>query len=226
MDSAVDRRGRILGMLLIAALWLVAGYLVLYYSALYRYGAQGLFEALGQDLYNSWIPGGGFTLFGFIATVALIWALPVGVFFAASWWVSRLVLPALELKRRRLAVGVAAVALTSVMHLASFDSWPWMLASLINDTEFAEDYTAPGFWRVTPGMTEEDVLDELGEPLWRQRGESFGGQWGFNKSFLKANEQYLSWSRSRLVDGPYRVRALLLRDGVVVAKASEYLGDS
>ena len=219
MQDAVDRRGRFFGVLVIAALWLIAGYLVLYYAALFHFGARRLHELLGNRYYNLLVPQGGFGLLGYISIVCQVWLVPVALFSVLVSGVQSRWAPGLGQVRRWGLIGTLAVAITIGLHFISFDGWPWLLApALGDDTEFAEGYSGREFWSVREGMTAPEVLARIGAPFTRMTA---GPVWDIEDGWLGEGEEYWTWSHSPH-GGNFRLRALHFRDGRVVEKVATY----
>lgn len=219
MQDAIDKRGRLFGRLVIGTLWLIAGYLVLYYSVLSHFGVYRLHELMGDRYYNLLVPRGGFGSFYRLAVSVLTWGLPlalfVGLLSALPGWSQRI--------RRRTTVGVAAL-LVAAVHLASFNGWPMVLAPVLGfDTEFAPGYTASAFRDVREGMTYDEVVVQLGEPLHGlTSGAGYGA--GYYTGFLVGDEEFCVWSSSP--NGSHHsMRAIHFRDGVVFKKVAGFHWD-
>ena len=203
---------RWMGMSLIAILWLVTGYILVYYSVLLCFGHNRLYALLGQRLYNALFPGGGFDLLLTIALYGLVvWATPLVAFGALALGSLRLLTPHWRTATRMRASAVAAVLLTAALPVVLLDGWPASLWSLSveQDTEYARTYSAVGFWVLRPGMTQERVLALVGEPLERY---AVPGQ---------PEEEVWRWTRSP-GGTSYRVRAIDFRSGKVIAKYAQF----
>lgn len=201
-----------MGWSLIAFLWVVAAYLAIHYAALLLLGPERLVTLLGGRLYNLLVPAGGFTFLILLALAAAVWLVPFGMALFSTSWALRLV-PRLTRPRRLWLSAVAACGVTLSLPFVMLDGWPWALMPLAweDDTEFAQGYSALGFWLVTVGMSPDEVLDRLGPPLERY-------------PISESRDEGWRWSRSPH-DGSYRVRVVIFREGRVAAKHSEFYVD-
>ena len=219
-----DRLVRPLGVLLVGSLWLCAGYLLLYYGALWTFGYERLYEWLGQDLYNRLVPGGGVWVAGAISLRLLVWQVPFALLCVSLWWGTRALLPRLAVRVRCALVGVAATGILAGLHLCTFDGWPMVLAPVLGfETEFAPGYTASAFRDVREGMAYAEVVEQLGEPLHGlTSGVGYGA--GYTTGFLVGDEQFCVWSRSPS-GSHHSMRAIHFRDGVVFKKVAAFHWD-
>jgi hypothetical protein len=100
------------------------------------------------------------------------------------------------------------------LHVVLWDGWPFTAFGLLglDDTEYATGYSALGFLRVRPGMTEAEVLSRVGEPL--------------NRYAIASDPELHGWRWTRTPhDGNYSIRCVLFRHGRVVKKVAEYYLD-
>lgn len=160
---------------------------------------------------------------GLVGMVGRIYDSPLGGFIAGTCLFS---LPAFLLAfflstcsrkpARRVALGVFTIFLvgTGFLSLVCFPAPPEGKNLLCPDcdTRFAAGYTDEGFAKVRPGMTEQDLVSLLGQPVHRQT------EW-FRQPFL-AGAEVLWWysSDGASTSGDYAWRAPIvgLRQGVVV----------
>jgi hypothetical protein len=203
-----------LGRSIIFGLWLATAYLAVFYTVLLWFGPDRLHHSLGDRLYNSLFPNGGFLLLLGMLLVVAIWALPLAAFGGLSAMVLRLLprrAPGHRLVLRALLLGATATAL---LHLGSLDGWPDLTYPYLlgDDTEFAPGYSAVGFWRVRAGMTPDEVVSLVGEPLERYPIQGH------------PNEEGWRWTRSPH-SADYRVRVVRFRDRRVSERFSEYYVD-
>ena len=103
-----------LGVALIVWLWGLALYLLAYYVALWTWGAAGLHERLGQDLYNAHVPTGGWTAtvvptLVFLITLAVVAAARRPIEAAVGWLSNRVRLPQ---RTTRVGASLALMAMT------------------------------------------------------------------------------------------------------------------
>jgi hypothetical protein len=203
-----------IGRSIIAVLWLLAGYLLLYYALLFSVGPDALSARLGIRLYNALFPLGGFNLIFLAAVVVLVWGGPFALVAISLGWLLAKVRRRWP-RRIRLAVAVlAAIGVTASLPALLLDGWPDPLWALVlgDDTEYAPQYSALGYWRIRPGMTQDDVLRLAGAPLERYPITRAPNQEGWR------------WTRSPR-DSSYRVRVVIFANGRVVQKVSEFYVD-
>ena len=79
-----------LGLALVLWLWGLALYLGVYYFAVWKWGALGLYDVLGQDFYNAHVPGGGWEAtvvptIVFLATLGIVRAARRPIESASAW---------------------------------------------------------------------------------------------------------------------------------------------
>jgi hypothetical protein len=123
------------------------------------FGPDRLYRPMGSVLYNRVFPVGGFLLVATVLLVSATWALPLDVLSGVTGLLLRL--SAFKLQGRRLVSSVCGgTALTAALHFGSLDGWPALVFPYLweDDTEFAREYSAIGFWRVRPGMSEAEVI--------------------------------------------------------------------
>lgn len=93
-----------------------------------------------------------------------------------------------------------------------------VILGLIEDTEYAQDYTDKGFNQIEIGMTEEEVIHILGEPLTRWKPY-------LHTKFID-RKHYISLQYS---DSPsdthYRLRQVYLDNGIVAKKIGYFYID-
>lgn len=93
---------------------------------------------------------------------------------------------------------------------------------ILMNTQYADDYSHAGFRRIKVGMSEQEVLDILGEPL-RRLGPYVDGFDGFAEK-----GQYVAWIYSmppNLRNTNYRARSVLMNHGVVVSVSGHFYAD-
>ena len=206
------RAAPLIGWAIIVGLWLTLVYLLTFYAVLPAIGPDRLYGMLGTRLYNSVVPMGGFVLLLSLFYLLLAWGIP----FAITGGVAAAVLKAAlgrYPRRRRIRIAAAVALLcTAALPLVLFDGWPDPLAAIVfgDDTEFAPGYTTLGFLRIRQGMSSDEVVRCIGEPLRRYPDNAGGERW--------------FWTRSPH-DSSYRIRAVLFRDGRVVTRESEFYVD-
>jgi hypothetical protein len=207
-------RGQHIGAGVIALLWLISGYLMLYYAFLLALGRDRPYSLLGTRLYNTIIASGGFPALLTAAAVALAWGLPAVVVGTMLWFMLRVAVPQMSARRKGWTAAIGAGVLMCALHMFSLDGWPWLAMPYLeaDDTEFAPTYSAVGFWRVRPGMTYDEVLARAGEPLQRYPIDGH------------PNEEGWRWTRSPH-SADFRVRLVLFLDGRVRYRFSEYYID-
>jgi hypothetical protein len=94
--------------------------------------------------------------------------------------------------------------------LDGLDGWFFSLPGK-EATYYSKGYSDSGFRRIKIGMSEEDVLTILGEPLARQE---------------TPEEKQTSWRYSgRRIDTDYRERVIIFENGKVKKKISDYYVD-
>jgi hypothetical protein len=144
-----------------------------------------------------------------LGVVSTLWLVP----FLANYALARMALGFLLSFRARRAALVLAAFPTLALALVPFDGWPGALLPLVwdDDTEFALGYSAMEYWSVHKGMTKEEVVARLGEPLVRWRRDSSG-------------EEDWRWTRSPH-GSSYRIRSVLFREGRVSGTFSEFYVD-
>ena len=106
---------------------------------------------------------------------------------------------------------VATIVLLLTVHCLTLDGLDgFVFKSLTpDDTQFASNYSALGFWRVRNGMTPQQVKSLAGPPL---QAYPVAGGYGW------------SWSRSPH-DSNYRLRVVIFVAGRVFEKFNEYYVD-
>jgi hypothetical protein len=193
----------------IVSAWLTTGYLFAYYIALYAFGADRLHRTLGDGAYSALIATGGFQLLFMVGVFSACWALPFLICLGISVGLLRRV----PRQPRLLAAYALSTVAVASLPFVFLDGWPGALLPLMleDDTEFASGYSPLRFWLIGKGMTREEVIARLGEPLERGALEQSG-------------EQVWRWSRSPH-DSSYRIRAVLFRDVRVVETHSEFYVD-
>lgn len=91
---------------------------------------------------------------------------------------------------------------------------------LRTDTEYAEGYSHVGFSHIEAGMSEQQVLEILGEPLIRWR------PYGFRNTPFKEKAHYVGLTYSRSPSSTnYRLREVLLDRGVVAELRGYFYAD-
>ena len=83
---------------------------------------------------------------------------------------------------------------------------------LVDGGEYAPRYSGAGFWRISKGMTQEEVLDLIGPPLeeWRLPGEPDVVRWSWTRDPNSTN---------------HRIRTVAFENNHVVEKHAEYYVD-
>lgn len=198
-----------LGWAAIALLWAATGYLVAYYAVLLVVGPDTLYRVLGEATYNALIPAGGFALVIMVVAVASCWIAP----FLVSFSLARRALARLSRPRALWVPLGCAAAATFALPVLAFDGWPGALLPIVieDGTAFALGYSAIEFLSIRTGMTAEDVVHRLGQPLVRWPADSDG-------------EAVWAWSRSPH-GSSYRVRSVVFRAGRVATTYSEFYID-
>jgi len=122
----------------------------------------------------------------------------------------------LLLGRNRVPVVLIALFLSAFIagHAISLDGIDGMLfqAAFDDGSEWAPGYSALGFWRVRRGMTPDEVLALVGEPLERYEVRDERGLTGWR------------WTRNPL-STHHKVRVVLFRNDRVVEKLSLFYLD-
>jgi SmpA / OmlA family len=109
-----------------------------------------------------------------------------------------------------LLFALLALGLLHFYLLDGLDGWFFSLSGE-EATYYSESYSDRGFRQVRIGMSEEDVLAILGEPLSR---------------YSPPDETQTSWQYSgRRVDASYRERVIIFERGRVTRRISEYYVD-
>ena len=134
------------------------------------------------------------------------------------------------MKRRLLWTVPATICLLAVVAFAfsaheriRIDGAKAELLSLLValDTEYAPGYSHAGFNKIRIGLTEQEVLDILGEPLSRWSPYSYRGKTRWPE---KAHFVALAYSRSPSSKS-YRLRQVILDNGVVAEIRGYFYGD-
>ena len=120
--------------------------------------------------------------------------------------------------KNRWLVVLALLASTTIWVVSKaynpIDGWSWIGALPIEDTEYAKGYTNENYRRIVIGMSKQDVLKNLGEPLvyWTAMDDS------------ERNRIRMSYTRSP-GSTDYRRRVIVLENDRVVEIQSEYWVD-
>ena len=136
--------------------------------------------------------------------------MPWSLFYGALLTLTHLMARSAARGTRTRLAGVGAVVLTALLAVLPLDGWPGVLLRLTlgEDTEFAADYSAFGFWSVREGMTTDEVVARIGQPLER----------------VHLDDELWRYSRSPS-DTNYRSRSIRVRDGRVVERRAEFYVD-
>jgi hypothetical protein len=206
------RSAPIIGWTIIVALWLTLAYLLIFYAVLLAIGPDRLYQMLGTRLYNSVFPVGGFALLLSLVYAILAWGIPFAIAGGVAAAVLKLAVGRQPRRRRIRIAGAFALLTTAALPFVLFDGWPDPLAAIAfgDDTEFAPGYSALGFLRVRPGMSSDEVVRCIGEPLRRYPDAGGVERW--------------FWTRSPH-DSSYRIRGVLFTNGRVVRRESEFYVD-
>ncbi len=119
--------------------------------------------------------------------------------------------PALMLTLPVLVIACYAAFAAPRIRIDGFLGEPFELLGQ-TDTQYAEDYSHLAFKRIEVGMTEQQVLAILGEPLYRWM--PYGGRSTRKRFPEKAHFVGLAYSRSP-TSKHYRLRQINLDNGVV-----------
>jgi hypothetical protein len=177
-------------------------------------GADRLRATLGEPAYNAIVVMGVLNLLALCFFLMVIWLPLFGFGYFATWLITRTA-ARLSSKRRALVALGGSVLIAAVVQFTLLDGWFGTLVDLTSagdDTSSAADYSALGFWSVRAGMTQQRVLECVGEPLERYPIPNKPDMMGWR------------WTRSPH-DMDYRVRVILFRNGVVGRKISEHYFD-
>jgi outer membrane protein assembly factor BamE (lipoprotein component of BamABCDE complex) len=112
------------------------------------------------------------------------------------------------------AVCASIGLVVGVLELSTLDGVGGLLAkaaSLPDTTEYARSYTDEGFARVSPGMTEDEVRELIGEPL-------------AVDVYRDGQEEYWRYARSAS-DGDYHIRIVVFEESHVSRVISKYYFD-
>ena len=108
------------------------------------------------------------------------------------------------------------VVAIGVLHLCLLDGIHGTIASLVHghDTQYAETYSSSAFMQVHSGMSTQEVVDILGEPLHR-----------FSVTQTPAGPKVTCWQYTLNRDptnSNFRMRALLFEKGTVTRKEAQF----
>jgi hypothetical protein len=204
-------KARLIGWTLIAAIWFVGAYLIVYYSVLAYFGPDRLHGLLGDGAYNAIIGMGGITLLLYALILVVVWGAPFAIFRFSAATFLRLVWPSGPRRGLLRTATVVSLLATASLPLVLLDGWPdplWVLG-FGDDTEFAAGYSAWGFLRLKDGMTVDQVLAQVGPPL--QRYPIYG----------HPEEVGWRWTRSPH-DSSYRMRGAVFKNGRLSEHFSEF----
>jgi len=93
---------------------------------------------------------------------------------------------------------------------------------VLMNTQYADDYSHAGFRRIKVGMSEQEVLDILGEPLSRL------GPYAYGNERFPENGHYVSLiysSPPNLRNTNYRARVVLMDNGAVIEVYGRFSAD-
>lgn len=219
-----ERARGLAGLTWFGFVWLFGGGLLALYGAIWSLGYEQLFESLGQPHYDRFvIDHGGFRLALFYSSRILVWQLSFTVLAVAIDHGIRVVAPRAGLLRRYAVAGALAACTLAFVHASSVNGWVSALAPGFGfETEYAPGYSEEAFREIEPGMLQEDVLQRLGEPLFRDWDHGLG--LGYTPIFMDRGEECWHWSRSATYTH-YSVRTTHFQDGVVSEKVAYIFWD-
>jgi hypothetical protein len=180
-------------------------YLAAYTVAVEFVGPLRLDHALGDAVYNRvFAAGSPVALLLVAATWSPLILLCAGIAYVP---VRRLRRPVSQRARLTL-LACLTLALVVASNATLLDGWEGTAISLVfgHDTQYAAGYTALGFFRVQPGMTEAEVVRLIGAPLSRYQDSD--------------GDFTLTWTRSAH-KSDYRMRTVQFSSGRVVGKYSD-----
>jgi outer membrane protein assembly factor BamE (lipoprotein component of BamABCDE complex) len=107
-----------------------------------------------------------------------------------------------------LVVAVCVAVIGWALDAALLDGLSGLAFTMVasDTTEYSKQYSDEGFRRVRVGMTEEQVLRDVGPPLEKFDTKEGSSGWRYSRSCS---------------DGNYRIRVVLFRDGRVVERIAE-----
>jgi hypothetical protein len=126
---------------------------------------------------------------------------------------------------RNIGVVLVIVFATQFYLLDGLDGWLWRRVTP-DTTLYATNYTDKAYRRIQRGMTQEEVLSVLGQPL--KVSTEDHGKWRREETgaWMRASATHMlyHWSVSSN-DGSYSVRAIEFKDGRVWSKRHEFYMD-
>jgi outer membrane protein assembly factor BamE (lipoprotein component of BamABCDE complex) len=116
-----------------------------------------------------------------------------------------------DARRRRLVIAAALALSLCAAHAASLDGLHGLLLQAVarDGSEWSATYSATGFWRVKRGMTADEVVALVGEPIERYEVPRRPGFTGWR------------WTRNP-DDTHYKVRVVLFDESKVVERISGF----
>lgn len=206
--------GVLLARCVLLAVTLAIGALLLHTALVGQVGPQRLYDALGEDTYNRWVAG-----FPLLVVEGLMALLAASITHALVEATARRLLTRVVARgdlttQRRVALGLAlscALAAGIVAARHGDDAAEAALHLLLDDTEYAPDFDEARFATLARGMSEDEVLAAVGQPL--------------EASTARDGRRNARYTRSPS-DSNYEVRAVVYDpSGVVSEIVSSYYVD-